>query len=701
MIWRPACSIALLGMSVWLAGCGTQARQRDDGQAPDGTADDTTGDTSIDGLPTSALRINELLADDVNGTTIDEDGQLEDWIELVNTGASALALDGFTLAKNDGLPQALPAVTLASGETLLFYADNDLQQGDRHLRFKLDAAGERVVLRDVAGRVVDDVTFPALGPNQSYARFPDGGAWRVCRYASPGRRNGDRCGPAPPPELPDEQHFRPYTWPPQPGPPAPLAITEVALFPARFVEVKNTSASAVTLADFTLRVAAFSPAQAIPGPGQGSPLSWPQAVVGPGARVVVAVPPDAAGLPDAAGEREGAVTLFAGDGAVVDRADFMRWPTDAVLSRAPDGGSRLQFCANPTPGTAAAACDELPVRPAGDRFHSLYTPADFETLAAGSTELESRSVKFVVDMDSGDVVHFLGTKAWALHYTFIRERIYQEARVDRCDPQQAAVFNQGWVDFSVREYFQTDRRFLLGTAVYWGGSRISTIEFAQGDVITGEQMRRAFFAVTARLPDPTAWTIRPTGNDQVVRVRDVEGTVPIADRNLPFRGRTFQPLVAGPAFGLLRFVAGADLEEASLGAGVILITDEVPNDIPLVGGLITEAFQTPLAHVAVLAKNRGTPDMALTAARQDARIAPFIDQLVRLEVTGGGFMLREATADEVRAHLEKLFPRGELRRPRLDTTVRGPVDLGGRALDDLPVIGGKASQLAELKILAN
>jgi len=80
----------------------------------------------------------------------------------------------------------------------------------------------------------------------------------------------------------------------------------------------------------------------------------------------------------------------------------------------------------------------------------------------------------------------------------------------------------------------------------------------------------------------------------------------------------------------------------------------------------------------VLAKNRGTPDMALKNAHTDPRVAPFLDKLVRLEVSGAGFTVREATADEVTAYLEQLFPAGELRRPRLDTSVRELVDLRGQ-----------------------
>ncbi|HXI56160.1 MAG TPA: PEP/pyruvate-binding domain-containing protein [Polyangia bacterium] len=679
-------------LAVAATGCGDQT--------PAARGDASAADAAGDAPPRlGSLRINELVADDADGTTIDEEGQLEDWIELVNVGTDPIPLSGFTLSNNGGYPQGLPAVVLYPGQTIVMFADKDLDQGERHLPFKLAAEGERITLADASGQTVDEVTFPALGPDEAFARFPDGGAWRTCRFATPGRSNGDRCGPVPPPELPVDHAFMPFTWGPSPAPPFPLALTELALFPARFIAVRNTSHADLDLTAFLLRVAPLAPGAPLPGPTDGGALAWPKSTLAAGERLMVPVPADTSGLPATDGEREGVVTLFDGD-KVVDRVDFMRWPTGAVLARDPDNSEHLQFCSGGTADDGAWACAPLPARDVADRVHRLATPGDFDALAAGDTELESRSIKFVVDMQSGDIVDFLGTRDWALHYTFIRERIYGDPHADRCDPAQAAQFNQGWIDFSLREYFRTNRRFLLGTAVRWGGSGLHTIEFARGDVITAEQMRRAFFAVTARMPDPTIWAIRPIAGDQIERLVTVDGTVPIVDVNAPFRGRTFQPLVAAPAFGLLQFVSGADLATAALGPSVLLVTDEVPNDIPLVGGLITEAFQTPLSHVAVLAKNRGTPDMALKDAHSDPRIAPFLNQLVRLDVTGEGFSLREATALEVNDYLDKLYPPGELRRPRQDLTVRGPVDLAGRSVDDLPIIGAKAAQLAELGQLA-
>jgi hypothetical protein len=147
---------------------------------------------------------------------------------------------------------------------------------------------------------------------------------------------------------------------------------------------------------------------------------------------------------------------------------------------------------------------------------------------------------------------------------------------------------------------------------------------------------------------------------------------------------------------VLEFVAAAELEHAALGPDVIVVTDDVPNDIPLVGGLITEAFQTPLAHVNILSKNRGTPNMALRDARRDPALAPLLGELVRLEVAASGFTVRAATAEEAEAFWQAQSP-GETRiAPRSDLSVRGVQPLAERSLDDLPSIGAKAAQLAEL-----
>jgi hypothetical protein len=644
----------------------------------------------------TGLRINEVLSAN-DGVNVDELGETDDWIELINESEQPIALAGYALNDGDGAAAALPDRTLMPGETLLLWADGAAEQGPHHLPFKLDADGEPVVLWAAPCVAADVVELPALPLNESYARLPDAsGSPQICRYATPGRPNGERCDPPAPPELPDDTRFLPYEWPPLwPEAPGPLLISELALRPARFIELANIGTEAIDLSGYMLRVAPQAPGLAWPDASAGVELALPAEPLAAGARAVVAViEGDTRALADDP-EFEGVVTLYRrADQSVADRVDFMRWPEGAALAREPAAGAQLRFCAEPTPG--APGCAALAAREAGDRLRHVYTPADFAALAAGGTEVGQSAVKFVIDMQAGgDVVHLLGS-AWALHYTFVRERIYGEPPLDRCDPVQARAFNQGWYEFSVREYYRVEeRRFLLGTLVEHANG-LHTVEFANGDAISPAQMKRAFFGVMAHVPEPQRWALRPQNGSQIETMREIDGELPIVGLNAPFADLRYQPLTQAVGYGLLQFVPAAELERAELGAQGIAVTDDVPNDVPLLGGLVTEAFQTPLAHVNVLSQARGTPNMALRAARHDARLAPLFGKLVRLEVGSSDFSVREADAEEAAAFYAARAPSGPRLVPAFDESVRGVLPLLGRRLADSLSVGAKAAQFAEL-----
>jgi hypothetical protein len=648
--------------------------------------------------------IDELMSDN-DAAWVDDHAETSDFIELVNTGKSALALDGYALRDGSGVLGKLPAQKLGAGKHLVLFADAELAQGALHLPWKLDPDGERVELVDPHGHVVDRVEVPALLVNEAYARFPSGhGKLQKCRYATPERESGAQCGPPPPPEPPDESNWRPYTWPTPAraalpnAPKGPLVLTELSLFPAKFVEVMNISDQPVPL-DYELHLDASGPGSAWPTRDDSPALKWPMPTLEPGERVTIDLNEADVQAITGTGTFEGVATLFDASGRVVDRVDFNRWPKNALLTRIPDADGALRFCRHATPGAPNDDCDPLMSRAVGDRLRHLYTPGDYDALAQGDTQLGLVGVKFVVDMAAGDVVHLLSTRAWDLHYTWIREKIEGQATIDRCDPKQQEEFNTGWGAFSDREYWHdSERHYLLGTLDRFAGSGMKTLDFAVSDVITGAQMQRAFFDVMGALDaeDPSEWALRPNEPPQALQMRTIEGQTPIVGQDAPLRGVRFQPLTPATSYGVLTFVKSDEIDEAELGPDAILVTDGVPNDIPFVAGLITEAFQTPLAHVNVLSQNRGTPNMALHDARHAPELEPWFGKLVELRVEGAGFHLREATAQEADAYWTARMPTGPRVAPRRDFSLRGVVDLRGRGLRDLPAIGAKAAQLAEL-----
>jgi hypothetical protein len=677
-------AVALLGT---VQGCGTPSSG---GSAnPD---DDVTPPP-----PGGELVLNEVMSQN-DGAWIDERGETHDWIELVNRGTERVRLSDHWLADGSGARVRLSGGSLLPGERRLLWADDDESLGAGHLPFKLDAGGERLVLSDELEQVLDEVEVPALATNTVLARHPDAtGALGVCRYASPQANNGSSCVPPAPPVLQDDVSFElaalPESFPPAP---AGVLISELALRPAAggqaFIELYNGGASAVLLDELTLSVSTHAPHLPWPGPLDGSSLPLPAGQLAPGERRVVDIAPSALAALEADPSFEGVLTLWRNAESVA-RVDFMSWPSGAALMQLP-GSLRYRYCTNTTPA-AADDCEPLASRPVGERLRHLRTPSDFSALAAGGDELGIRSVKFIDDLSAPGLVHLLSSARWPLHYTFVRERVYLEPVLDRCDAAQNSEFYRGWVEFSESEYYRVEgRRFLLGTLTHHGGSDLHTVEYTTGDVISSAQMREGFVSAVAHTDAPGLWSLRPQDRSQIERARRLEGELPIVGPNAPFEGVTYQPLTEGIAYGTLRFISAGDLESAALGPDIILVTDDVPNDIPLVGGLITEAFQTPLAHVNVLSQNRGTPNAGLRDARTE--LAASLEQLVRLEVSAGGLTVEPADADEARAFWDSRAPTGPRVAARLDTSVRGVQALAGHGLGSLPAIGAKAAQLAEL-----
>ena len=81
------------------------------------------------------LSITEFVADN-DGSYLDSDGEASDWIELSNSGASAVSTDGLYLTDNasDLTQWMLPDVTIPAGGYLVIFAsgkDRKDPQGDQ------------------------------------------------------------------------------------------------------------------------------------------------------------------------------------------------------------------------------------------------------------------------------------------------------------------------------------------------------------------------------------------------------------------------------------------------------------------------------------------------------------------------------------------------------------------------------------------
>ncbi|MCB1048278.1 MAG: lamin tail domain-containing protein [Calditrichaeota bacterium] len=141
----------------------------------------------------SGLVLNEFLASN-DGAGLDEHGEADDWIELVNPTSADLPLDGLFVTDDLSNPTKFrldaPDSMLAPGAFLLIWCDNQPEQGPFHAPFALSASGEDLGLYAADGSPLDQYVFGPQITDTSEGRDPDGsGGWRSFSVPTPGAAN--------------------------------------------------------------------------------------------------------------------------------------------------------------------------------------------------------------------------------------------------------------------------------------------------------------------------------------------------------------------------------------------------------------------------------------------------------------------------------------------------------------------------------
>lgn len=130
------------------------------------------------------IAINEVLA---------KSDSTADWIELYNFGPTEVQLANWSIGDNitEDLPWELPDISLEAGEFLIIWASaGEGTEDGLHCDFKLAREGETLHLFDPSNEIIDQVTYPVLGTEQSYGRTIDGtGEWSILVAPSPGDSN--------------------------------------------------------------------------------------------------------------------------------------------------------------------------------------------------------------------------------------------------------------------------------------------------------------------------------------------------------------------------------------------------------------------------------------------------------------------------------------------------------------------------------
>lgn len=270
--------------------------------------------------------------------------------------------------------------------------------------------------------------------------------------------------------------------------------------------------------------------------------------------------------------------------------------------------------------------------------------ADFQALASAplSSSLPgARSVKVVLDTQNNHNLYFQNSCMYPIHHDF--------ASANLPDVADIGTFNG-------TEYSSATRRFVLGAVTYYEGPQTWALELAPYDTAAAEMMTTLYTAVKNAAFFGPALYFHPTSDAVTTRAKDLSSKILVVSTNELYAGIDYQPLTLATGIGEVIFVKAAQLSTMYLSPKQLVVMDEVPNDISVVRGIVSEEFQTPLSHVNVLCKNRKTPNMGLRGAWKNKKLRSYEGKLAKLTVGSNGWEIEPATQEEAEASWDASRP---------------------------------------------
>lgn len=132
------------------------------------------------------LCVNEVQSDNRSSFSV-VSGVFPPWVELYHRGETAIDLSKVFLSTRDSGPEPLTGLLLPGERVVITLGDAG------RVPLTLDRDGD-VVFVDVDGRDTDGFLVPRLGPDQAWARFPDGGPASITGLPTPNAANGTHPG---------------------------------------------------------------------------------------------------------------------------------------------------------------------------------------------------------------------------------------------------------------------------------------------------------------------------------------------------------------------------------------------------------------------------------------------------------------------------------------------------------------------------
>ena len=311
-------------------------------------------------------------------------------------------------------------------------------------------------------------------------------------------------------------------------------------------------------------------------------------------------------------------------------------------------------------------------------FEELIDENAFEMLAhlPSKTHLSGiKSVKATFDSRK-NIMYYMNSKKYNLHYTFAEQQL-----------NYTYSHNQ----FIKEQYTNNSKRYLYPITInYFKELDIYTFEFFSTDGATCKDVYNVYQKIIQSSYLKNKLYFYTTNNVWKDCI-----DIPTIGANELFEGQNYQALNISENYGYLKKIKVDDIQSTELQKHDIVLTNGIPIDIPVIAGIITTEFQTPLSHINVLSHNRGTPNMALKNGFSDELLHNLNENLVYLKVAADKYEIRKATIEESTIFWNNNEPKDDIILDK-DLFNYGLFKLENASINDVNKIGGKAANFAEI-----
>lgn len=310
-------------------------------------------------------------------------------------------------------------------------------------------------------------------------------------------------------------------------------------------------------------------------------------------------------------------------------------------------------------------------------------------------------VKFIVDRQKQNTVHFLNDKFYHLHAYYVADFLLEDGDNKDNFFKRIDAFNE-------QTYHSSDRQFYFGTIgrIKKDDRYVYLLETQEIDTM-GVDLIEDLFSIIKNTIDPNFELVfRPANHFQESSIEHVSvKTVPRMLTSEIYATSNFIALNNGSVHGRIRVFYTED-EYHKLIHSIewydIVVMNKVPDDVPRVSGMINAEFTTPLSHTNVLASGWKIPNC----------IQKDIFAKIAQEKLTNEWVHYEVSPHLQHAQLNLISPPKDLKRPiwAMQTIVLENPDV-----DDLSIVplsqlrmtdrykyGTKAANIGEMKhILKN